>query len=201
MLPQAGQISDRQTIAASSCLSDHIRILSNLQSQPDSNGRPYGIGRRIHPARLPPWNEALMELVRESEEDSQYRLAEPLDDWREKSEQRRKERLAGFQAELVDTLLDYGPTLSELGDDQWVAVAVYLGERFITSGGDSGKRLILKVRMRDLRQYSAGRISRSVPWATKRENASWSARWMDIPRSWSIAARATTPSASSVLIS
>ena len=80
--------------------------------------------------------------------------------WEEKREERNRkarERLAALKIELTETLLDYGATLGELQDDDWVAVAAFL--HGFGRGGDGPERLVLKVKMRDLRQYSAGQLS------------------------------------------
>jgi hypothetical protein len=56
---------------------------------------------------------------------------------------------------LTETLLDYGSTLGELSDDSWVVVAAFLGGL----DEDGPEQLVLKVKMRDLRQYSAGQLT------------------------------------------
>jgi hypothetical protein len=78
-------------------------------------------------------------------------------------------RLAGLYAagkrEIADILLDYGPTLTSLRDDQWVAVGAFLkGSDFFQDRHIS--RLVVKARMSDLRAMAAGRITRDVA-ATK----------------------------------
>jgi hypothetical protein len=99
---------------------------------------------------------------KEGEED--VRVPESLEDlatdWETKREERREEarkNLAGLKIELTETLLDYGGTLGELADDQWVVVAAFLDG--FGHDGDGPEQLVLKVRMRDLRQYSAGQLS------------------------------------------
>jgi hypothetical protein len=62
----------------------------------------------------------------------------------------------------MDALIDYGATLGELGNDKWVAIAAFLDTRSLIGGGEEGKRLIVKARMRDLRQYAAGSLSREA---------------------------------------
>lgn len=74
-------------------------------------------------------------------------------------------RLAGLYAagkrEIVDILLDYGPTLTSLRDEQWVAVGAFLkGSDFFQDRHIS--RLVLKARMSDLRAMSAGRLTRDA---------------------------------------
>ena len=62
---------------------------------------------------------------------------------------------------MVQTMLDYGETMSSLRDGQWVVIAAFL------KGADYFKerqisRLILKAKIDDLRDYSAGRLSESA---------------------------------------
>ena len=61
------------------------------------------------------------------------------------------------KAELREALLDYGDTLSGLDDDHWLAIAAYLkdSEFFVN---ERISRLVIRVRMRDIRAYSAGKI-------------------------------------------
>jgi len=108
------------------------------------------------------------------EKGDQEKLADHYTSLEKLGEEKKKERekdLAAFQVELKDALLDYGPTLSELADTQWVTVVAYLGGRglgllggeFLVTASESevaSNRLLLKVKMGDLRQYSAGRLSR-----------------------------------------
>jgi hypothetical protein len=79
----------------------------------------------------------------------------------EKVEQKQKEHYAAFKTELIDALVDYGGTLTELKDDQWIALLAFLDDNRLF-GADSGTRLMVKVRARDLRQYSAGSLSRDA---------------------------------------
>ncbi len=70
-------------------------------------------------------------------------------------------RLVMFKTELTDAMLDYGPTLNELRDDDWLVVAAFLDGRSLLGGGD-GTRLVLRAKMRDLRQYASGALSREA---------------------------------------
>ena len=84
-------------------------------------------------------------------------MARNWEEQREENQRKAKERLAALKIELTETLLDYGATLGELGDNDWVVVAAFLhgfGRR-----GDGPEQLVLKVKMSDLRQYSAGQLS------------------------------------------
>jgi len=69
------------------------------------------------------------------------------------------EQYAAGKEELIDALLDYGETLTALDDDQWVAIAVFLGENDYFQREELS-RLVLKVRMRHLRDYAAAHTSR-----------------------------------------
>jgi len=62
------------------------------------------------------------------------------------------------KAELVDTLLDYGDTLTTLGKGQWIAIVAFLQDaRYFDARGMS--RLVLKAKIDDLNLYSADKIS------------------------------------------
>ena len=63
--------------------------------------------------------------------------------------------------EMIQAILDYGETMSSLRDDQWLLLAAHL------KGADYFKemeisRLTLKAKMKDLRDFSAGRISEAT---------------------------------------
>jgi len=89
--------------------------------------------------------------------DSMEDLARDWEAQREESRRKAKERLAGLKAELIETLLDYGATLGELADDDVVVVAAFLsGFGFDKDGPE---QLVLKVKMSDLRLFSAGQLT------------------------------------------
>jgi hypothetical protein len=87
--------------------------------------------------------------------------AQREDRWLEKSAEKRAEQYKAFKSEMIDAIVDYGVTLTELKDDQWLAVVAFLDSRPLF-GGDEGGRLMLKIKMRDLRQHSAGTLSRDA---------------------------------------
>jgi hypothetical protein len=62
------------------------------------------------------------------------------------------------KTEIVDVLLDYGDTLTTLGDDQSIAIVAYLRD---SDYFDQRKfsQLILKAKMKDLRAYAADQLS------------------------------------------
>lgn len=59
--------------------------------------------------------------------------------------------------ELREALLDYGDTVTGLGDEHWIAIAAYLkdSEFFVN---ERISRLVIRVRMRDIRAYASGKI-------------------------------------------
>lgn len=61
------------------------------------------------------------------------------------------------KVELRAALLDYADTLTGLGDGEWVAIAAYLKDSdfFID---ERISRLVIKVRMRDVRAYNADKL-------------------------------------------
>ena len=83
------------------------------------------------------------------------------DRWLEKSKEKRAELYKAFKSEMIDAIVDYGVTLTELRDDQWLAVVAFLDNRPLLDL-DEGGRLMLKIKMRDLRQHSAGALSRDA---------------------------------------
>lgn len=62
--------------------------------------------------------------------------------------------------ELIDTVLDYGDTMTALRDDQWVGLAAFLGNADIFQELKIGN-LVIKARMRDLAEYAEERIDRA----------------------------------------
>jgi hypothetical protein len=91
----------------------------------------------------------------EDEEDTR-----PTKDDRERSrEETQQERLyKRGKAELVDTLLDYGDTLSTLEAGKWVAIVASLHDaRYFDERGMS--RLILQAKIDDLRLFATDKLS------------------------------------------
>lgn len=88
----------------------------------------------------------------------------PGDEWtvlRKEAAAKAKANLEGLKKELASTLVDYGPTLTELPDSSWVAVALFIGGRSPFSGGQEETYLI-RISMRDLRSFSSGSLSRDA---------------------------------------
>jgi hypothetical protein len=71
----------------------------------------------------------------------------------------RQERLyLRGKTEIVDVLLDYGDTLTTLEDNQWIAIVAYLTDsEYFAQNRFS--RLILKAKVKDLREYAAEKLS------------------------------------------
>jgi hypothetical protein len=84
-----------------------------------------------------------------------------FEEMKKEAEQRDRENRAALRAEVVAALIDYGVTLTELGDNDWVAVAVFLGGWGPRSSGGIDQ-MVFKVKMSDLRQHSSGRLSRDA---------------------------------------
>lgn len=80
---------------------------------------------------------------------------------RERYEEAAQENLEGIKRELREALVDYGGTLTELGDDQWLAVALFLGDRdYFAFGENERTTLLVRARIGDLRRYNGGDLSR-----------------------------------------
>jgi hypothetical protein len=62
------------------------------------------------------------------------------------------------KSELIQALLDYGDTMTSLADGQSVAIAALLRDNDYFADNRIS-RLILRVKVRDLREFSAGRLS------------------------------------------
>lgn len=70
-----------------------------------------------------------------------------------------EERLyEGGKEEIQDMILDYGSTLSTLKDSHWIAVAAFLkdSDYFLDN---RISRLVIRARMKDIRDYDAGNLS------------------------------------------
>ncbi len=87
-------------------------------------------------------------------------LGQKLEQMRQENEQLHQKCLADIRTKLIDVLLDYGPTLTALRDDHWVAVAAY--PQCVVSFRRSDSFLFLQLRMSDLRQFDDGKLSREA---------------------------------------
>ena len=93
-------------------------------------------------------------------------LSRELKEQQAKAAAERDADRAALQAELTDALLDYGATLNQLGPDDRVVVAAFLGGGSPFSvglpidGGDDEEQLVLTARFRDLQRFLVGELSR-----------------------------------------
>jgi hypothetical protein len=64
----------------------------------------------------------------------------------------------GGKEEIEEMILDYGSTLSTLDDSHWIAVAAFLkdSDYFLDN---RISRLVIRARMKDIRDYDAGNLS------------------------------------------
>lgn len=94
----------------------------------------------------------------DDEEDTEAIDEKTLDEMRKDKEQREEKLYAQGKEELIEAIVDYGEILTELRDDQWVAIAAFLknSDYFRTN---QISRLVIKVKVRDLRDHASGRIS------------------------------------------
>jgi hypothetical protein len=89
-------------------------------------------------------------LVRDWDPKSAARLADP----------ERQEVLGLVREELLETLRDYGPTLSGIGPDEHIGIAIFPSD--LDWRGGAGTRTILQVKRRDVDAYNAGQITAEV---------------------------------------
>ena len=64
--------------------------------------------------------------------------------------------------EMKQTLLDYGETLTFLGDNEHVVIAAFMGKMDFWKDKDRPSRMILKARMKDLRDFTNGSLSENA---------------------------------------
>lgn len=64
--------------------------------------------------------------------------------------------------EMKQTMLDYGETLTFLADDEHLVIAAFMGKMDFWKDKDRPSRMILKVKMRDLRAFTSGSLSESA---------------------------------------
>jgi hypothetical protein len=86
-------------------------------------------------------------LVKSWDKDSAARLADP----------ERQEVLALVREELVDALRDYGHTLTGIGPDEHIAIAIFPSD--LDWRGGPGTRTILQVKRRDVDLANDGQIT------------------------------------------
>ncbi len=112
-------------------------------------------------------NYFVPDVDREEDEDGGRRApmvradAETLEKRKAEREEKTKEHYAELKIELIDTLLDYGPTLTELDNNAWVTIVAFLNGESPFFGG-SDQRLQIQIKMSDLRQHVSGNLSRDA---------------------------------------
>ncbi len=94
---------------------------------------------------------------RRDEDDDEEELS--IEELRQRREERASERYEEGKEELIDVLMDYGDTLTELQDDHYVTIAVYLDDEDFFEDEDIS-RLLLSAKIKDLRNLTDGRVSR-----------------------------------------
>jgi hypothetical protein len=91
---------------------------------------------------------------RERREDREQSLTE----WNKERAAKAEELYAAGKQELLQVLLDYGETMASLPDGQWIVLAGFFDRGGILED-KKASRLVLRVKVDDLRAYSAGRLS------------------------------------------
>ncbi len=82
-----------------------------------------------------------------------------IEDMHAEAREREQQLYEDGKIELIDTLIDYGETLTGLEDDEYIAIAAYLGEEDLFEKREIS-RLVIRIKMGDLRDYSDESISR-----------------------------------------
>lgn len=94
----------------------------------------------------------------DEDEDEEEELEEAIDKLRDRRKRRDEQRYQHGKDELVEVLVDYGETLTELPNSEVVAIAAFLDDdSFFRRKKIS--RLVLKARVPDLREYGEGKIT------------------------------------------
>jgi len=83
--------------------------------------------------------------------------------WEESQKESQQEMYAAGKAELIEALVDYGETLTGLDTGQWVGVAAFMRDSsYFVSSKSKVSRLIIKAKMKDLRDHASGQLSREA---------------------------------------
>ena len=80
-----------------------------------------------------------------------------LTEWNKQRAAKAEELYGAGKQELLQVLLDYGETMTGLQDGQWIVLAGFFDRGGILEDAKAS-RLILRVKVDDLRAYSAGRL-------------------------------------------
>lgn len=97
-------------------------------------------------------------IIPDPDEDDDERDDDEGSSWIERHRRREARLYSNGKQEMVETILDYGDTVTSLADEEWLAIAAFLkdSDYFMES---RISRLIMKARMKDLRSYAEGKIS------------------------------------------
>ena len=80
-----------------------------------------------------------------------------LTEWNKQRAAKAEELYGAGKQELLQVLLDYGETMTGLQDGQWIVLAGFFDRGGILED-KKASRLVLRVKVDDLRAYSAGRL-------------------------------------------
>ncbi len=72
--------------------------------------------------------------------------------------EKRRELFESVKSELTETLLDYGSTLSFLGNGDWVTLAAFPWGREWDVSPEPVRSLLIRIRFKDLRRFAEGSI-------------------------------------------
>jgi hypothetical protein len=113
-------------------------------------------------------DEKQIEIIKkkggDEDEDEDEDAIKKLKQIREKSEKKGKNEEECYtkgKDELIEGLVDYGEILTGLRDDEWIAVTAFLKKAELFKRNEIS-RLVLRVRMRDLRAHADDDISRET---------------------------------------
>jgi hypothetical protein len=95
----------------------------------------------------------------EQDKDQEEEKGLTVEELREKRQKREADRYEQGKDELIETLLDYGDTLTELRNDQFVAITAFL-ENIDLLEEDDITHLIIQAKVSDLRQLGDGALTR-----------------------------------------
>jgi hypothetical protein len=84
-----------------------------------------------------------------------------ITEWSKQRAEKAEELYAAGKQELLQVLLDYGETMAGLKDGQWIVLAGFFDRGGILED-KKVSRLVLRVRIDELRAYSAGRLSETA---------------------------------------
>jgi hypothetical protein len=99
------------------------------------------------------------EVLVEVEDDEGNVDHKTIEDMRAESRESEQQRYEDGKGEIIDTLIDYGETLTGLDNKEFIGVAVYLGKDTLFQKREIS-RLVIQIKMSDLRAHADGTLSR-----------------------------------------